>query len=451
MKNLLIAGALSALALQSVHAQFTPDAESWHTWAISEIASFRLPEPPQGLRALAEAAQLEAMSAQRDQAAMDLIRYWDAGAPAYRWIQITQQEIARHNLGGPAATRAMSLVAVSINDATVAAWDTKYMYRRPRPVQFDSELVPFLDTPGSPSYPSEHAVTAAAASKVLAYLFPDRASDLQAMALDAGRSRLFAGTDFPSDVDAGMTLGGHVADAVVTWAKADGSDAVFAGSFPPAAGVWSSATPSFPLAGNWKTWTLNSGGEFRLAPPPVFGSLDMNAEIAGLKMFARTTETNHTAWFWQPGFIDPWVEIANQAIFEYRLDRNPPVAAQVYAASLVAMHDATIACWDTKYAYLEVRPIQADSAIQPLFATPQHPGYPSGHACASGAAGDVLGGIFPEGAASLTSRARDAGLSTFYSGIHFQNDVEQGLRLGQSIARRVLDRLRATPIPVSVF
>jgi membrane-associated phospholipid phosphatase len=267
------------------------------------------------------------------------------------------------------------------------------------------------------------------------------------MALDAGRSRLFAGTDFPSDVEAGMALGSRVADAVVTWAKADGSDAVFAGSFPPAPGVWTSPTPSFPLAGNWKTWSLSSGREFRLPPPPAFGSPEMNLQISGLKTFPRTTETNHTAWFWQPTFVDPWVDTANQAIFEHHLDRNPPVAAQVYAASLVAMHDATIACWDTKYAYLEVRPIQADASIQPLFATPQHPGYPSGHACASAAASSVLGGIFPEGAGSLTTRAREAGLSTFYSGIHFQNDVEQGLQLGELVGRRVLDRLRSIQTP----
>src|SRR6185436_1378322 len=100
-------------------------------------------------------------------------------------IQIAQQEVASHNLGGPAATRAMSLVAVAMNDAMVAAWDSKYAYQRPRPAQVDSGIVPLIDTPNSPSYPSEHSVAAATAAKVLAYLFPDRSEAFDSMASDA--------------------------------------------------------------------------------------------------------------------------------------------------------------------------------------------------------------------------------------------------------------------------
>src|SRR4029077_20684186 len=38
----------------------------------------------------------------------------------------------------------------------------------------------------------------------------------------------------------------------------------------------------------------------------------------------------------------------------------------------------------------------ADPAWMPLFATPAHPEYPSGHSCVSGAAGVVLGNHFGE-------------------------------------------------------
>ena len=38
-------------------------------------------------------------------------------------------------------------------------------------------------------------------------------------------------------------------------------------------------------------------------------------------------------------------------------------------------HDATLACWDSKYTFLELRPSQADSTITPLFANPQHPAF----------------------------------------------------------------------------
>ena len=132
----------------------------------------------------------------------------------------------------------------------------------------------------------------------------------------------------------------------------------------------------------------------------------------------------------------------NQMMFERHIERilcSPP---SIYALAMVAQHDATIACWDTKYAYLEPRPIQVDSSIQTLFATPPHPSFPSGHACASGAAAAALAAVFPDAAAQFSSRAKEAGLSTFYAGIHYQNDVDQGLALGEAVAKKVLERAR---------
>ena len=66
------------------------------------------------------------------------------------------------------------------------------------------------------------------------------------------------------------------------------------------------------------------------------------------------------------------------------------------------MADAAIGCWDAKYAYNFWRPITAirsttsDTTWSPLFATPSHPDYPSGHSCVSGAAGVVLANEFGE-------------------------------------------------------
>jgi membrane-associated phospholipid phosphatase len=82
----------------------------------------------------------------------------------------------------------------------------------------------------------------------------------------------------------------------------------------------------------------------------------------------------------------------------------------------------------------------ADPAITTLFPTPAHPSYPSGHACASGAAGAALGAVFPDQASYFMDRAREAGLSTFYSGVHYPNDVDQGLALGQAVAKIVVSK-----------
>jgi membrane-associated phospholipid phosphatase len=446
MRRLHLVVLLFTFALADGSAQPAPDPASWPAWVISDVTSYRVAPPPSASTTRDEANDLRVLANLRDDAAVESVRFWDAGSPPYRWIQIAQQEVAAHNLGGPAATRAMSLVAVAMNDATLAAWDSKYFYQRPRPSQFDSNIAPMIDTPRSPSYPSEHAVVASAAAVVLGYLFPDRKAAIDAMASAAGFSRLYAGTEFASDVSEGMRLGGTIADQVVSWAKQDGSDMVFSGSFPPAPGRWSSATPSFPLAGSWKPWALTSGSEVRLPPPPAFGTPQMNAEVAGVKDFERTTQRNRIALFWQPSFIDPWIDTINQIVFERRIDRNPPLAASIYALAMVAQHDATIACWDTKYAYLEPRPIQVDASIQTLFATPAHPGFPSGHACASGAAADVLATVFPDMAAQFSSRAKEAGLSTFFAGIHYQNDVDQGLALGAAVAKKVLERARLSQL-----
>ena len=112
--------------------------------------------------------------------------------------------------------------------------------------------------------------------------------------------------------------------------------------------------------------------------------------------------------------------------------------ARVYALQTIAQHDATLACWDSKYTYLELRPPQADPTIIPVFAIPQHPGYPSGHACASGASAAVMSYLFPADATALTGMATDAGNSTFDALIHTQLDVSTGATLGGQVGQQVV-------------
>jgi hypothetical protein len=162
-----------------------------------------------------------------------------------------------------------------------------------------------------------------------------------------------------------------------------------------------------------------------------------------VKNFARTNASNHSAWFWQPSFAVPWLDTLSREIFENHLDGNPPRAARAYALETVAQHDATLACWDSKYAYLEMRPSMADTSIVPLFANPQHPGFPSGHACASGSSAAVMEYLFPNDAPAFAAMAVDAGTSTFDAAIHTSLDVSQGLALGAKVGQKVVDRARA--------
>lgn len=248
------------------------------------------------------------------------------------------------NVAAPLFTRGMALVSVAIYDATVAAWDSKYAYSRVCPSAMDSSIKPLVVIPNDPCYPSERAVAAGAASVVMAYLFPTMAETYSDLAEEATRFRVFAGVSLPSDAAAGLQLGRQVGQMVVAYAMTDGSSPVFTGSFPASPGVWSSTAPVTPLAGTRTPWVLSSGSAVRLPAPPTGTFAAYQAQVAIDKNFVRTNATNHSAWFWQPAFITPWLDTVNLELFQNHLDNDPPRAARVYALETVAQHDATIAC-----------------------------------------------------------------------------------------------------------
>jgi len=437
LRKLSIAAALTA---QWMFAQIEPSASKWKTWVVPDVTQIRLPAPPDAAASAVEIQTIKALMSESNADTRAQVAYWDSGSPGYRWMQLASQQMLSQNVAAPLFTRGMALVSVAIYDATIAAWDLKYAWNRSSPSALDASSQPLTATTGVPGYPSEHAVAAGAASVVLAYLFPAMGETYTDLAEEAARSRVFAGVSFPSDVAAGLQLGRQVGKMVVAYATTDGATTSFTGSFPSSPGVWGSSTPVTPLAGTWKPWVLSSADQFRLPAPPAAGSQEFQQQVANVKNLAKTNTTNHSAWFWQPSFITPWLDAVNLAIFQYHLDRNAPRAARVYALEAVAQHDATLACWDTKFAYLELRPPMADATITPAFALPQHPGFPSGHACASGAASAVLSALFPNDASSYAAMAQDAGNSTFYAAIHTMFDVAQGLALGGQTGQQVVHR-----------
>jgi membrane-associated phospholipid phosphatase len=104
------------------------------------------------------------------------IRYWDTGAPPYRWIEMISARLRDGRLPVSITSfRGYALLAVAMHDASIAAWHSKYAYNRPGPSAFDPSVQPVIAAAPSPSYPSEHATAAGAAATVLAYLFPDEA------------------------------------------------------------------------------------------------------------------------------------------------------------------------------------------------------------------------------------------------------------------------------------
>ncbi|UOQ66589.1 phosphatase PAP2 family protein [Hymenobacter volaticus] len=420
------------LATQGI-AQQEPGAGEWKTWVIPSGAAYRLPPPPSAKATRAEAQRLQALTQQRDSADIQLIRYWSAGAPGYRWQAIIDNLTT--DLGTLARTKL--LVNVAIYDATVAAWDSKYAYRRPRPTTKNPQLAAYLPNPDNPSYPSEHAVAASAAAEVLAYLFPAKADSLRQLAEDAGRSRLLAGVAYPSDVEAGTALGRHVAAAVIAYAKTDSCDTVWKGTMPTQAGLWhDKRTPMGAAWGNRRPFILTSGRQFRPGPPP-----DPAAGMKELKEFKRTPEAIFRTFYWAANTY--WGEETDRKLFENNLYLNAPRAARVYALTSIATYDASIACWDAKYTYWCIRPYQYDSTFAiTLPGTPPHPSYPSGHATISNARATVLSYLFPEDRKLFQQKAKEAAESRFEAGIHFRIDNTVGLEMGEKVGLEVVKRAR---------
>lgn len=409
-------------------AQVEPDAGKWKTWVIKVDGNYRLPKPPEAKETEKELEQLSVLQKQEGTSLMDEIAHWNGGAPGYRWGQLTS-EIADKKTP---PFRSLALLHIAIYDATIAAWNNKYYYKRARP---NASFVKAADipVPASPSFPCENSAATGAASVILSYLYPNKADSIQKIAQSALKARLLSGFQFPSDVSAGFELGKKVGEEVVAWARQDRSDLKSQDSIPKKPGLWTGTNPVGATVGKWKTWTLDSANQFRPGPPPDFAK-----DMQELKSFKPTIQAKARAFFYAPR--DIWSEITDKKIFEYGLQNNPPKAAKVYALKSIAGYDAYVACWDAKYNYLGIRPYQYDTTYVQLLNQPPFPGYPSGHATVSSSMATVLSKLFPSDALYFEKTAQECAESRFEGGIHFRTDNEVGLVLGNKVGKTVLLR-----------
>jgi membrane-associated phospholipid phosphatase len=440
---LLFGCVLPAVAQQT--GQVEPRAGTWKTWIVTSPQ--RVPPPPDSAATEEELAELASLVAKRDPTSLDQIAYWDTGSPSYRWSEIAVAEIVKRNMLSLMAVRDLALMHVAIYDAMVAAWDSKYAYNRSHPSTARPDLKTVVPNPPSPSYPAEHAVAAGAASEVLAYLFPDRADYFRQKAQEAARSRVMAGVNYPSDIEAGLDLGKRVAASVIEYGRSDGSDAKWTGSVPAGPGKWTGTNPVMPMVATWKPWVLSSQSEFRTPPPVPYDSPAKAAELAELKTFPRTPATNVEAMFWESAVgglrsHQYWADQIGRKTLEYRLDYDAPRAARDFALPYITLTDAFIACWDSKYTYWAIRPFQLDPDLKTVVPTPNHPSYPSAHACTSIAVGKVLGYVFPRDADYFAALGERAAESRIWAGIHYRSDIDEGRKLARGVADKVIARAK---------
>jgi len=138
---------------------------------------------------------------------------------------------------------------------------------------------------------------------------------------------------------------------------------------------------------------------------------------------------------------------------------NLETAAFAYAKHGMALYDAVMSCFLTKYTYFLVRPITYIRTVMghpnwnTVIPTPPHPEYSAAHATISGASATVLASIFGSqysfvdhthenlyGARTYTSfadYAYQSGWSRVLAGVHYKPSVFVGLEQGMKVGKLI--------------
>jgi hypothetical protein len=288
--------------------------------------------------------------------------------------------------------------------------------------------------------PSPAGAAAGASVVVLKQYYPLDAAAIDAE-LEAQRTAATLGTERNTDFDAGEAIGRAIGAAVLAFAATDNSGLASPGVPPVGAGFWVSNGGPIVRGGlGARPFFLKSASELRLPPPPAFGSPAFLAALAEVRALSdnRTPEQVAISLKWVPFSGVVFNGIATDLIVKYH--RSELEAAQILAYANTAGVDATLACFDTKFAYWFIRPTQADPGITLAVGLPNHPSYPSGHSCETGAWQGVLSDAFPSERAMLAETAEEASMSRVNGGLHYRFDGEGGLSIGRSAARLALER-----------
>jgi hypothetical protein len=330
---------------------------------------------------------------------------------------------------------------------------------------------PYLVSPVVPPGASLDAAVATAAHDVLVALFPD-----QQAALDAAHAASLAGIpEGQSKID-GIAAGEQVGAGFLALPAIDGlNSTVPYVPPPPGPGVYEPTASAPPLGTKLPQvvpLALATASQLRPDGPSPLTSGEYAADFNEVKRLGRldspfrTEKQTRIALFWTDHDIPQW----NRNLVRLAAQRHlgPVQTARMLAMAHVAGSDAMIACFDAKYHYLSWRPLHAiqradtdgnpltqpDATWQPLRPTPNHPEYPSAHACHTTAITVALEKFFGTSAVSFSLDSLVTGETRYYdrfkdvvkevnrarvwAGFHFRNSDEEGSILGRKVGRFVV-------------
>ncbi|MCX6316378.1 MAG: phosphatase PAP2 family protein [Bacteroidetes bacterium] len=157
-----------------------------------------------------------------------IVHFWADGAGTYtppgHWDAIAAEDFIKKNFSEVRWARNMALLNMTLMDAGIVCWDTKYFYFNPRPTQLNPSIKTLTGIPNFPAYISGHSTFSGAAARILGHIIPERANDYDAMAKEASLSRLVGGIHYKSDCEVGLIVGKNVGEYAVSRARTDGAE-----------------------------------------------------------------------------------------------------------------------------------------------------------------------------------------------------------------------------------
>ena len=183
-------------------------------------ATIAPPAPPAfGSAAFLDAlAEVRNISDTRIAEQLAIANYWNLNQSPGRngpMNALVRELVVAHHRNDLDAARALFLANAAAFDALTSCFEAKYQYWYLRPAQADAGIVTAFPTPPHPSYPSAHSCISGAMTETLAQLFPRERERVEAVALEASLSRIYAGIHYRFYATAGLGLGRAVAAAAV--------------------------------------------------------------------------------------------------------------------------------------------------------------------------------------------------------------------------------------------
>jgi PAP2 superfamily len=226
-------------------------------WVLKRPSQFRI-APPNALTSAQYAADYNEIKVMgvfsgsgRSTDQSELALFWAGNTPLY-WNRIASQIAASHSLTLSENAHLFALLNISMAEALMTCWDSKYRYVFWRPVTAipagamdgnpatdpDSSWVPWLNyfptgTPAHPEYPSGHSTVSGDAATILTNTFGDETpftvtsdvrtgtrsfSSFSGAVAEIADARVFGGIHFRVSCIRGNALGQTVANYVMSHA-----------------------------------------------------------------------------------------------------------------------------------------------------------------------------------------------------------------------------------------